>query len=188
MAEQVVQQEEQMTYIDFKKVRVNPNITLSIVESGKTVESIKRREKVVHIITTVLTYLFIFALALTVMFQFYWMIITSLKQNDEIMATQQTFFPNIVMWSNYSYVFETFNFTGYMFNTIIVAIFSTAGTLLTTIFAAFAFARLEFKGREPLFMIFLMTMMIPGEMMVISNYLTVNAFGWIKDQTRMDAY
>ena len=116
MAEQVVQQEEQMTYIDFKKVRVNPNITLSIVESGKTVESIKRREKVVHIITTVLTYLFIFALALTVMFPFYWMIITSLKQNDEIMATQQTFFPNIVMWSNYSYVFETFNFTGYMFN------------------------------------------------------------------------
>ena len=171
MAEQVVQQEEQMTYIDFKKVRVNPNITLSIVESGKTVESIKRREKVVHIITTILTYLFIFALALTVMFPFYWMIITSLKQNDEIMA-----------------VFETFNFTGYMFNTIIVAIFSTAGTLLTTIFAAFAFARLEFKGREPLFMIFLMTMMIPGEMMVISNYLTVNAFGWIKDQTRMDAY
>ena len=112
MAEQVVQQEEQMTYIDFKKVRVNPNITLSIVESGKTVESIKRREKVVHIITTVLTYLFIVALALTVMFPFYWMIITSLKQNDEIMATQQTFFPNIVMWSNYSYVFETFNFTG----------------------------------------------------------------------------
>ena len=104
------------------------------------------------------------------------------------MATQQTFFPNIVMWSNYSYVFETFNFTGYMFNTIIVAIFSTAGTLITTIFAAFAFARLEFKGRESLFMIFLMTMMIPGEMMVISNYLTVNAFGWIKDQTRMDAY
>ena len=92
MAEQVVQQEEQMTYIDFKKVRVNPNITLSIVESGKTVESIKRREKVVHIITTVLTYLFIVALALTVMFPFYWMIITSLKQNDEIMATQQTLF------------------------------------------------------------------------------------------------
>ena len=51
MAEQVVQN-EQMTYVDFKKVRVNPNITLSIVESGKTVESIKRREKVMHIITT----------------------------------------------------------------------------------------------------------------------------------------
>jgi ABC-type glycerol-3-phosphate transport system permease component len=100
MAE-VIQNEEQMTYIDFKKERVNPRITLSIVESGKTVESIKRREKIVHIITTIFTYIFILALALTVMFPFYWMIITSLKQNNEIMAAQQTFFPNIVMWSNY---------------------------------------------------------------------------------------
>ena len=132
MANEAVMNEEQATYIDFKKVRVNPNITLSIVESGKTVASIKRRERIVHIVTTVLTYIFILALALTVMFPFYWMIITSLKQNSEITATTQTFFPNIVMWSNYVYVFETFNFTGYMFNTIIVAIFSTLGTLLTT--------------------------------------------------------
>ena len=189
MAEQVVQQEEQMTYIDFKKVRVNPNITLSIVESGKTVESIKRREKVVHIVTTVLTYLFIVALALTVMFPFYWMIITSLKTFKEVTREQQTFFPEVVMWSNYVFVFQHFNFLTYMKNTIIVAIFSTIGTLLTTVFAAFAFSRLQFKGREALFMVFLATMMIPGEMMVISNYLTVNSFGWIGDgQTATEAY
>ena len=72
MANEAVNQEQAMTYIDFSKVRVNPNITLSVVESGKTVESIKRREKVVHIITTVFTYIFILALALTVMFPFYW--------------------------------------------------------------------------------------------------------------------
>ena len=116
--EAVMTKEQPMTYVDFKKVRVNPNITLSIVESGKTVASIKRRERIIHIVTTIFTYIFILALALTVMFPFYWMIITSLKQNSEIMATNQTFFPNIVMWSNYVYVFETFNFTGYMFNTI----------------------------------------------------------------------
>ena len=82
-----------------------------------------------------------------------------------------------------------FNFTNYMFNTIIVAIFSTLGTLFTTIFAAFAFARLKFKGREAVFMIFLMTMMIPGEMMVISNYITVASFGWTGEaQTRIQAY
>ena len=76
-----------------------------------------------------------------------------------------------------------------MFNTIVVAIFSTIGTLLTTIFAAFAFARLKFKGRESLFMVFLMTMMIPGEMMVISNYVTVASFGWIGEgQTLIEAY
>ena len=183
-----VLENEKVNYIDFKHVRVNDKLTLSIKESGKTTETIKNREKVVNIFTTIFVYLFILALALTVVFPFYWMIITSLKQNEEIISSTQTFFPNIVMWSNYVYVFQVFDFTGYMFNTIIVAIFSTLGTLFTTIFAAFAFSRLEFKGREAVFMIFLMTMMIPGEMMVISNYLTVSAFGWIKDQTRIDAY
>ena len=189
MSEEVLTETlEPKTYINFKKVRVNPNIVLSIEEAGKTVDAIKSTEKVVKVITTILTYIFILVLALTVLFPFYWMIITSLKQRTEIIASTQTFFPNIVMWSNYSYVFSVFDFTGYMFNTIIVAIFSTAGTLLTTIFAAFAFARLQFKGRDAVFAIFLMTMMIPGEMMVISNYLTVSAFGWIKDQTRLEAY
>jgi len=177
------------TYIDFKTVPVNDNIVLSLEEAGKTVETIKRAEKVSRIVMTVLTYLFIFALALIVVFPFYWMIITSLKQNEEIRATTQTFFPTIVMWSNYVHVFQVFDFSNYMLNTIVVAIFSTIGTLLTTILAAFAFARLRFKGRDAVFAIFLMTMMIPGEMMVISNYITVASFGWLgKDQTRLDAY
>lgn len=117
------------------------------------------------------------------------MIITSLKTNTEIQAIDQTFFPSVVMWSNYLYVFQVFDFSTYMWNTIVVAIFSTLGTLITTIFAAFAFSRLNFKGREQLFMVFLMTMMIPGEMMVISNFITVASFGWTgNDQTLTDAY
>ncbi|MBO5527781.1 MAG: carbohydrate ABC transporter permease [Bacilli bacterium] len=177
------------TYIDFKSVKISDNIVLSLEEAGKTVDAIKRTEKVTRIITTVLTYLFILFLAVIVVFPFYWMIITSLKQNDEIRDTVQTFFPTIVMWSNYVHVFQVFDFTNYMFNTIVVAIFSTLGTLLTTILAAFAFARLKFGGRDAVFAIFLMTMMIPGEMMVISNYITVASFGWLgKGQTRIDAY
>ena len=175
-------------YINFKNVKVNNNITMSIEEAGKTVDAIKSAEKVTKIITTILTYAFILALALIVVFPFYWMIITSLKQREEIIQVNQTFFPTIVMWTNYAYVFEVFDFTKYMTNTIVVAIFSTLGTLITTIFAAFAFARLKFKGRDAVFFIFLMTMMIPGEMMVISNYLTVSAFGWLKEQTLIEAY
>ncbi len=175
-------------YINFKDVKVNNNIVLSIEEAGKSAESIKKAEGVVKIFTTILTYAFILALALTVLFPFYWMIITSLKERAEIIQDNQTFFPSIVMWSNYAYVFEVFDFVTYMKNTIIVAIFSTAGTLITTIFAAFAFARLKFKGNGVVFGIFLMTMMIPGEMMVISNYITVNALGWIKNQTAIKAY
>lgn len=165
------------------------NIVLSIEEAGRTVDSIKRQEMVTKIVSTIFVYIFIVALALVFVFPFYWMVITSLKQRTEIIATEQTFFPTIVMWSNYVYVFQVFDFGTFMFNTIVVAIFSTIGTLLTTIFAAFAFARLKFKGREPLFMVFLMTMMIPGEMMVISNYVTVASFGWIGEgQTLIEAY
>jgi len=185
MTEQVL---APVKYVDFKKENIDTNIVLSLKEAGKTAEAIRSTEKVTRIVSTVLVYLFILVLAMTVLFPCYWMIITSVKQLDEIVAPVQTFFPNIVMWSNYAYVFQVFDFTTYMINTIVVAAVSTAGTLITTIFAAFAFARLNFKGREALFMIFLMTMMIPGEMMVISNYLTVNAFGWIKDQTLLDAY
>ena len=175
--------------IDLKKVPVNTDVVLSISESGKTVESIKKTERVMKIVSTILTYIFIIALALLVIFPFYWMIITSFKQLTEIRSATQTFFPTIVMWSNYVYVFQVFDFGKYMGNTIVVAIFSTIGTLLTTIFGAFAFARLKFKGRDAVFMIFLMTMMIPGEMMVISNYITVASFGWIgSDQTLTEAY
>ena len=120
------------SYIDFANVRVNPHINLSIKESGKTVETIKKAERVMKIISTVITYLFILALALLVVFPFYWMIITSLKTLDEINGAStggyQTFFPQVVMWSNYVYVFQKFNFTTYMANTVVVAIFSTLGT------------------------------------------------------------
>ena len=176
-------------YYDFSDQKISDNIVLSLEESSKTVEAIKKSEKVSKIIFTVLTYIFIVALALIVIFPFYWMIITSLKQNKEIISDTQTFFPSIVMWSNYVHVFQVFDFTKYMINTVIIAIFSTAGTLITTVLGAFAFARLNFKGREQLFMLFLMTMMIPGEMMVISNYITVASFGWVgSDQTRIQAY
>ena len=181
--------ENKIKYTRFKELSLANNVTLSIADSGKTVDTIKRADRIGHIITTTIVYILLIALALIVIFPFYWMIITSLKSNSEVEQINQTFFPSIVMWSNYVYVFDSFDFLKYMKNTIVVAIFSTAGTLITTIFAAFAFARLKFKGRAPLFLVFLLTMMIPGEMMVISNYITVAAFGWIgTGQTLTKAY
>ncbi len=169
---------EKKTYTDFSGEHIDKKIVLSIAEAGKTVESIQKAEKVGRIISTIFTYIFIVALAIIIIFPFYWMIITSLKQNEEINASVQTFFPNIVMWTNYIYVFQTFDFGTYMINTIVVGAFSTLGTLITTILGAFAFARLKFKGRDALFAIFLMTMMIPGELYTITNYVTVSNFGW----------
>lgn len=180
----------QKEYVNFLEPNTVPlNVSITIKEGRQSVKSLKRTESIMKIISTVLLYLIICVLALIVVFPFYWMIITSLKSNLEIRRVQQTFFPEIVMWENYIEIFYTFNFGTYMLNTIVVAIFSTIGTLITTIFAAFAFARLKFAGREALFMLFLATMMIPGEMMVISNYVTVATFGWVSDtQSLLDAY
>ncbi len=180
-------------YHDFSHDKIGNDIVLSIAEAGRTSDAILRRDKAAKFVSTLLTYIIIVILAFVVLFPFYWMIITSLKNNQEIIDSEQTFFPTIVMWTNYVYVFNAgFDFKNYMLNTIVVGAFSTIGTLITTVLAAFAFSRLEFKGREAVFMVFLMTMMIPGEMMVISNYITVASFGWIgasgTTQTRMQAY
>jgi len=153
------------------------------------VDVIRKSDKIRKIVSMVIVYILLTFMALLVVFPFYWMLITALKNNNEILSSTQTFFPSIVMWSNFVYVFQVFDFLTYMTNTIVVAVFSTIGTLITTIFASFAFARLNFKGREALFAVFLMTMMIPGEMMVISNYITVASFGWVgENATRLDAY
>lgn len=177
-------------YINFTKGNtLENNIVLVIKEGNKSVEVLKKADRVRKIVSLVIIYILLSFLALLVIFPFYWMLITSLKNNNEILSSNQTFFPSIVMWSNYVYVFQVFDFLTYMTNTIVVAVFSTIGTLITTVFAAFAFARLNFKGRETLFAVFLMTMMIPGEMMVISNYITVASFGWVgENATRLDAY
>jgi multiple sugar transport system permease protein len=71
------------------------------------------------------------------------------------------------------------NFGVFFLNTFIVAVGSTTVTVVTAVLAAFAFARLQFKGKEALFALLLATMMIPGEMMVITNYMTVRMMGWM---------
>ena len=85
-------------------------------------------------------------------------------------------------FKNYKEIFSissTVNFPVYFLNTFIVAIGSTTVTVVTAVLAGFAFARLQFKGKEALFALLLATMMIPGEMMVITNYQTVQQIGWM---------
>ena len=158
------------------------SMTLVLKEGGLTAVQMETLQKIMKVISMVLIYAFLAVMAVIILLPFYWMIITSLKTNTEIRASQQTFWPEVVMWSNYVDVFDRFDFATYLVNTLVVGILSTIGTLFTTIFAAFAFARLQFKGKNFLFTLLLATMMIPGEMMVITNYITVANFGWLKDQ------
>ncbi len=177
------------------QVKAAKSLTLVINEAKQDVKSIRRNEKIAKVVGMIVVYAFLIVMAFAIILPFYWMIITSLKSNSEI-RDQVTFFPQTIQWANYVVLFKglktgdvfegviidsyhnvsPFEFLLYMRNTLIVGVFSTIGTIITTILAAFAFARLNFKGKELLFSAFLATMMIPGEMMVITNYITVSSW------------
>ena len=135
-------------------------------------------QRIVQIAVRVMVYAFLIAMAVVVLFPFYWMIISSLKTLDEYRLSQPTFFPQTIMFSNYADAFTTASLGRLFINTMIVGVASTLLSLIITVLSAFAFARLEFKGRELLFSGLLATMMIPGELFTITNFVTVTEFGW----------
>ena len=149
----------------------------------RDIKKISSMQKIVKIFVQIGLYLFLGFMAIVVLFPFYRMIITSLKTLDEYELTTPTFFPRVIQWQNYSKAFEDAHMGRLFFNTVYVGLVSTLLSLVITILAAFAFSRLEFKGRNTLFAILLATMMIPGELFTITNYITVNRLGWMETYT-----
>lgn len=150
-----------------------------IVNNNEAIDKIIKKEKTKKIISSIFIYIFLILVAIYIVFPFYWMIITSLKSTQELDSLNVTYFPKKIIWSNYPEAMRRARMGRLMYNTVLVGVFSTLGTLVTTICAAYAFARVKFIGRDLLFTIFLATMMIPGEMMVITNYITVINLNWI---------
>ena len=134
-------------------------------------------------VVRIFVYLFLILMGVIVLFPFYWMIISSLKTLQEYRLSVPTFFPTKIMFSNYADAFTTASLGRLFLNTLYVGIVSTILSLIITILSAFAFARLEFKGKNILFAGLLATMMIPGELFTITNYSTVTNFGWINTYT-----
>ena len=129
-------------------------------------------------LTTLGTYLFLLAMAVIVLFPFYWMIISSLKDLTEYRAPVPTFWPKKLLFENYVTAFTEGDLGRLFMNTAYVGVVSTLLSLVITVLTAFALARLEFKGKNVLFAGLLATMMIPGELFTITNYQTVSAFDW----------
>ena len=155
------------------------NITMQERDIKKT----STKQKVVKIIVTTLTYIFLGLVAISVLFPFYWMLNSSLKSITEYRFQVPTFFPKQIMWKNYAEAFTTANLGVLFVNTLFVGVVSTILSLIVTVISAFAFARLEFKGKNALFAALLGTMMIPGELFTITNYQTVYSLGWMESFT-----
>jgi len=121
-----------------------------------------------------LIYLFLVIWAILVLFPFYWMLLTSVKTqaafNSEIVPSFWTPHPTI---ENYTSAFTTVPLGRYFLNTVIFTVATTALMMLVIVPAAFAFARLEFKGKNAVFALFLSLMMIPTELVIITNYVTI---------------
>ena len=149
----------------------------------KDIQKTSLRQKMVFVLVQVFLYLFLLVRAGVVLFPFYWMIISSLKTLDEYRMSVPTFFPRRVMFSNYLEAFSSANLGRLFLNTLYVGVVSTILSLVITILSAFAFARLEFAGKNALFAALLATMMIPGELFTITNYSTVTKLGWINTYT-----
>ena len=143
---------------------------MSTIDLNKNAQKAKKSEKA----GTILKYVLLSVWAIIVLFPFYWMILTSFKSysayNNEYIPKFFTLSPTL---QNYYDAFTTVPLARYFTNTIIFAVITTALMLVVITFAAFAFARLEFKGKNLVFTMFLALMMIPSELVVITNFVTI---------------
>lgn len=132
-----------------------------------------------HITKAVLFHVVIYAAALATLAPFAWMVLTSLKDLGEILVYPPKWLPSKPAWHNYTDAFMAAPFGRFYLNSIFVAVAVTLGQLVTCSLAAFAFARLKFRGRDALFLLFLGTMMIPGQVTMIPSFMMLYWLGWV---------
>ena len=139
--------------------------------------NLEKKEKAIQRkngLLTALTYLLLSIWAVVVLFPFYWMVLTSFKSygayNGERTPVFFTLSPTL---ENYENAFTAVPLLGYLLNTLIFSVITTAAMVVVSTLAAYAFARLKFKGKNLVFGLFLSMMMIPTELVVITNFVTI---------------
>lgn len=129
-----------------------------------------------HLTTRALIYVLLTLGAILAAFPFAWMILTSLKSYQE--TALRVWIPSELLFSNYATAWAQAPFARYFINTTIVAVSTVAGILFTSTLAAYAFARMEFIGKRFIFVMFLATLMIPFEILLIPDFIIIVRLGW----------
>ncbi len=146
----------------------------TLMKNKTDYSKIEKKAAVRKRMVSTITYLLLSLWAIVVLFPFYWMVLTSLKSygayNSEYTPKFFTLSPTI---QNYADAFGTVPLGRYLMNTTIFTLATTALMLIVITLAAFAFARLEFRGKNIVFVLFLSLMMIPNELVIITNFVTV---------------
>ena len=128
-------------------------------------------QPVIHVIVIVIC-------AFTI-FPFLWMLSTSFKQADEVFTKDLRLIPHAPTWRNFPDAFDYFPVARWFWNSFGIAVLTTLGKILISVPAAFAFARLRFRGDKALFAMVLATMIVPGIVTVVPNYILVSDLNWM---------
>ena len=144
------------------------------MENTVDYEKIERNARIRQRVMSIITYVLLSMWAVVVLFPFYWMLLTSVKSYSEYNSEYiPKFFTLSPTFQNYVDAFTAVPLGRYFLNTILFTVITTAIMLVVITLAAFAFARLEFRGKNFAFLIFLSLMMIPNELVIITNFVTI---------------
>lgn len=130
-------------------------------------------------VNKIIAYIILIAGAISMLLPFLWMLSVSLMTNKQIFSYPPTLIPVPVYFKNYSNVVNTIPVMNYFINSVLVALLTTIGQIIISSMAAYAFARLNFKYREPLFLVFLATMMVPPQVNIVPLFFIMREFYWI---------
>jgi multiple sugar transport system permease protein len=154
-------------------------LELSRTLSTPTAESDQRAKKDYSRPRRLLLHLLLSGIALTMLFPFFWTVSASLKDNQAVLATPPSLWPSPIEWGNYSAVFQALPLGRFFVNSLIVAGATTFFQLLTCSMAAYAFARIRFRGRDGLFLIYLITLMVPAQVTMVPLFILMRVLGLV---------
>ncbi|QYR22218.1 carbohydrate ABC transporter permease [Paenibacillus sp. sptzw28] len=132
-----------------------------------------------NIYLSISAHLILLAGAITMILPFIWTISTSLKQLSEVFVFPPKLFGEKLQWENYLHISDRFPFGTYFWNSLKISVMVVIAQLITSSMAGFVFARLRFKYREPLFGLYVATMMVPAQVMMIPNFIIMRSYNMI---------
>lgn len=141
----------------------------------KHFHSQKRQKKIANFFI----YILLFSISIILLAPLWWMVSTSLKPMEEIVQYPPSLLPENWMWSNYLSTIRAFPFIRYARNTLFITFFVVLGNVVVNSFIAYGFAKVDFPGKKVLFSLVLATMMIPGFVTMIPQYILFTKFNWV---------
>jgi ABC-type glycerol-3-phosphate transport system permease component len=147
--------------------------------SMATLRALRGSERVARVMRGLSSHVVLVAAAIIMGMPFIWMVTTALKSPQEVSIFPPIWWPQTLRWDNFVTAWESAPFGRFYLNSIITTVWGVTMEVLIAAFSAYAFARIEFPGRNALFMVVLAAMMIPSQMGLLPNYVTLKHLGWI---------